>query len=116
MLIILLVIGGLSGLFHGFFNNHIYHDSYPFKNNFEKIHTIWIHVVCGLAGSTCLYLLLSRINEQKYQITLSVVDLGVLFIGILGIVGLLPMTLWFTVLSINELQKTFVDLLKKFNK
>ena len=108
----LLFIGITSGIYHGIFNNNIYHDSAPNKNIHERVHTIWIHFIGGLVGSVCLYLLFNKyflLHDLSFQTG----DIIFLFVGLIGIVGLLPMTLWFLVLSTNSLGKSFFDLFKK---
>lgn len=114
---ILLFIGIVSGVYHGFFNNKIYHDSGAYKNKHERVHIVWIHFVSGLAGSFCLYILyLKFLATQNNSLNFGVGDIAVLLIGLLGIVGLIPMTLWFMVLSINKFQDTFLDYIKKLIK
>jgi hypothetical protein len=117
MYITLIAIGLVSGLFHGYFNNDIYHNSHPYKNKYEKIHTIWIHIVSAVVGSSCLYFLVSKfVTLNKFSESFGLADFGILIVGLLGIVGLLPMTLWFTVLSINKIQDSFLELINKMFK
>ncbi len=108
-----IIVGLISGIYHGFYNNQIYHNSNPNKNIHEKIHTIWIHIVSGIVGSFSLYILFTKFYINSHKSTIGIGEVGALLFGILGIVGLLPMALWFTVLSINKLQDAFFNLFKK---
>lgn len=113
--LILVIIGLFSGVYHGFFNNQIYHDSKPDNDWHKKIHTIWIHCICSIIGSFCLYLMYKKFfTTNNFVFNIEIGDVIVLLIGLLGVVGLLPMTLWFMVLSINKLQNVFLNLIKKW--
>jgi len=113
MIIFYAIIGLISGIYHGFYNNQIYHNSARYKNGHEKVHTIWIHIVSGLVGSFCLYFLYKKFFfVNNTVLSIGIVDLVLLLFGLLGIVGLLPMTLWFIVLSTNVLRDLFLKLLK----
>ncbi len=96
-----LLVGLSSGIYHGFYNQQIYHARESSKLNIhERIHTLWIHVVCSLVGSTSLYTL-----AYKYLLSNRIPNFGsgdsvILLIGLLGLVGLGPMTLWFLVQTI----------------
>ena len=108
-----IIIGFISGIYHGFYNNQIYHNSSPSKNVHEKIHIVWMHIVCGLIGSFSLYILFNKFYINSHKSNVGIGEVSVLLFGILGIVGLLPMALWFTVLSINKLRDTVFNLFKK---
>lgn len=103
-----------SGIYHGIFNKEIYHSRESGHTRIhEKIHAFWIHVVSGVVGSVCLYFLYLKyftpsVNDFRIEFT----DFGLFLLGITGIVGLLPMGLWFVVLSIGQLQhllKNYID-------
>lgn len=91
-----LILGIAVGLYYGRFNNDIFHKSGKFNNEFEKVQTLWIHIVCGLIGSLSLYYLFIKVfilNIGSAEFGLG--DFTLLLIGILGVVGLLPRTFWF---------------------
>lgn len=107
MLFIFLIIGLITGLFYGWNDYRIYF--YPHTNKFykkgippvnlpAKINAIWIHLVCGFVGAIALYLIsIKLISDYPNKIVgaLAWQDFVVLLIGLLGITGLLPRTLWF---------------------
>lgn len=101
-----IVIGLSVGIYYGWFNNDIFHQSAKFNNEFEKVHALWIHIVCGLAGSIILFILFNKYPFSSSEFGLG--DFALLIFGILGIVGLLPRTFWFLANS--------GDLFKKFFK
>lgn len=107
----LLSVGLMSGLYHGIYNNAIYHKNGQFNNYHERIHTLWIHFVSGLAGSFCLYLLYSKFFAGL-SADFEIADIFIFTIGFLGLVGLLPMTLWFLVLDIAKVR----ELLERMRK
>lgn len=111
---LLISIGTISGIYHGIFNSDIYHAGDK-ENVHKKIHTIWIHFVSGIIGSLCLFALFQKF-VNNYSLNITVADIGILLLAMLGIAGLLPMTLWFMVLSINKLQDTFLEFIKKLIK
>ncbi len=86
-------LGFLVGLYYGFFNNEIFHGSGKFHNEFEKVHALYIHIVCGIAGSLSLFVLYTRFPFLEN--TPSLIDASLLIFGILGVVGLLPRAFWF---------------------
>lgn len=110
---LLIFIGIISGIYHGIFNRDIYHASDK-ENIHKKIHTIWIHFVSGIIGAVSLFYLYQKfILNWDSKITIALGDIVLLILGILGIVGLLPMTLWFIVLGTNKLEDLALKLIKK---
>ena len=100
-----ILFGVTVGLYYGWFNNDIFHKSGKFNNEFEKVHTLWIHIVCGLAGSISLFILLTKFPFSSSEFGLG--DFALLLFGILGIVGLLPRTFWFLANSGNLFERLF---------
>jgi len=93
------------GLYYGWFNNDIFHQSRKFNNEFEKAHALWIHIVCGLAGSISLFILFNKLVFSSSEFSLG--DFALLIFGILGIVGLLPRTFWLLANNSNLFEKLF---------
>ena len=65
-----------------------------------KMNSVWVHLLCSLSGAIALFFLSLRLRYILVLNTLPSDYLGfselVLFlIGLLGLSGLLPMTLWF---------------------
>lgn len=115
--ILFIIVGFVSGIYHGIFNNDIYHNSANHKNLHEKIHTIWIHIICGVAGATCLYPLYRKfISYYSPRFTINTGEIVLLIIGLILISGLGPMILWFFVLSVSKLQDAFIKLIGKMLK
>lgn len=95
--------GILQGIYFGINNNYIFH--YPHKKNLPpednskaRTNTFWVHLICGVVGTTALYFLSSHINFAcpiKTVFGLNWQDFALFVIAILGYTGLLPMTLWF---------------------
>lgn len=94
-----ILVGFISGVYHGIYNKEIYHPRE--KGNLgvhERIHTFWIHIVCGLAGTVCLYTLSRKyLFSHHNSVVFGSGDVGILLFGLIGSVGLGPMTLWFLV-------------------
>jgi len=88
-----ITVGLFIGLYYGWFNNNIFHRSERFNNEFEKVHALWIHIVCGLASSASLFVISNRFPFVSPGF--GVGDFALLIFGILGISGLLPRALWF---------------------
>jgi len=103
---ILVVAVGLSvGIYYGWFNNDIFHQSGKFNNEFEKAHALWIHIACGFTASISLFLLYNKFPYSSVDFNLG--DFALLIFGILGITGLLPRTFWFLANSSDLLRKFF---------
>jgi len=100
-----IALGFSIGLYYGWFNNDIFHQSAKFNNEFEKVHALWIHIVSGLAGSVSLFVLFNKYPFFTSEFGLG--DFGLLILGILGIVGLLPRTFWFLANSGDLFKKLF---------
>lgn len=104
--IIWFTMTGLSiGIYYGWFNNDIFHQSGKFNNEFEKVHALYIHVVCSLAGSASLFILFNKF--PFISVEFSTGDFLLLIFGILGIVGLLPRMFWFLANSGDLIKKLF---------
>lgn len=99
---ILFIIAGIfHGIYYGLNNHEIFHHNNSDKRSKEsKIHELWIHLLCSIAGSLALYFLLTQIcysNRLNVFIfkNLNFSTLILFLISLLGLAGLLPMTLWF---------------------
>ena len=57
---------------------------------------IWVHIICSITGVLSLYILFDLHKNNSLQVSnLYLSDFILFIVGILGITGLLPMTLWF---------------------
>jgi len=93
----LLLSGALSGTYHGLFTLSLWRkddkDKHKHRTNAPyEINTLWVHLVCGLVASACLYLLA---NKTDFRNSFSPIDIFFLIIALVGYAGLLPRTLWF---------------------
>ena len=88
-----IILGLVSGLYYGWFNNDIFHQSGKFNNEFEKVQALWIHLVCGFLSSIGLFILYQKFIQKFSEFGLE--DFALLIFAMLGITGLLPRTLWF---------------------
>ena len=88
-----IIFGLFVGLYYGRFNHDIFHQSAKFSNEFDKVQTLWIHIVCGLASAFCLYILFNKFTSSTLEFSLT--DIALLIFVILGICGLLPRAFWF---------------------
>lgn len=96
-LIILLLSGMVSGIYHGLFtlslwrkrdkDKHKKRDNIPYETN-----TLWTHIFCGLVASICFYLL---INKPDIGTDFDLGSIFLLIMSLVGYTGLLPRTLWF---------------------
>ncbi len=100
-----IIIGLSLGSYYGWFNNDIFHQSGKFNNEFEKVHALWIHLVCGFVASMSLYILFNKFPFSSMDVGLE--DFALLIFGVLGVVGLLPRTFWFLANSGDLLKKLF---------
>jgi len=71
----------------------------PYRNKYAKVNTLWVHLICSVAGAIALYLLLNRfnlLNLNSWTLKhLGFSDFVLFLVALLGYTGLLPMTLWF---------------------
>lgn len=88
-----ITLGLFIGLYYGWFNNDIFHQSHKFNNEFEKVQALWIHLVSGLLSSFGLYILYQKFIPKFPEFGLE--DFALLVFVMLGVTGLLPRTLWF---------------------
>lgn len=95
----LLASGVLLGAYYGWFNDLIWRPTGKLENSMPyRAHQVWVHIICGIAGSVALYLLLGTIDLNSRALVLEKLGWSefVLFIiAILGYTGLLPRILWF---------------------
>lgn len=95
----LLTSGVLLGAYYGWFNDLIWRPTGKLENSMPyRAHQVWVHIICGIAGSVALYLLLGTIDLNNRILVLEKLGWSefVLFIiAILGYTGLLPRILWF---------------------
>lgn len=107
MIYIFLIIGAITGLFYGWNDYRIYFyphtDKYykgkiPPVNWIARLNALWVHLVCGIAGAIAFYLVYIKLIshcQSRFLMNLTWQDFVVMLIGLLGITGLLPRTLWF---------------------
>ena len=86
-------LGLIIGLYYGYFNNSVFHQSAKFNNEYEKVQALWIHIVCGQASALTCYLLYEKATTNLSSFGLT--EFGLLLFTILGICGLLPRAFWF---------------------
>lgn len=107
---IFIVLSGIwSSLFYGCYNDIIWR-----PNNIDKLsdlpyyraHQMWIHIICGLAGGICLFILLTLFTQNnvgdlfgKYSFSFFVLA----FITVMSYIGLLPRLLWYTSYGLEKL-------------
>jgi len=120
-LVALVLMGLLSGIYHGLYNNNIYHNSLKSKvpeskNLHERVHIIWIHTVCGVVGSISLYLLFSKHLSNSSEAGLNLTDLILALSGLIAFTGLGPMAIWFTVTSLAEVRLKLTEIVQTKNQ
>lgn len=97
--LILFIISGIAhGIYYGSNNHQIFHANSEEPNKEGKVNDLWVHLICSIAGSIALYLLLNRINilDPLWPLKhLKFADFIIFLVALLGYTGLLPMTLWF---------------------
>jgi len=76
------------------------HETYD-RSSLNKqalVNSMWVHIVCGVAGAIAFYLLANNIffNKHFFRLyKLNISDLFFFIIALLGYMGLLPRTMWF---------------------
>ncbi|OGE32399.1 hypothetical protein A3C59_03835 [Candidatus Daviesbacteria bacterium RIFCSPHIGHO2_02_FULL_36_13] len=95
----LLSSGIVLGIYYGWYNDLIWRPTGKLYPLFPyRAHQLWIHIICGIVGSTSLYFLLGVININDQAGTLAKLGLRefILFVvALLAYVGLLPRIIWF---------------------
>lgn len=107
----LLLSGIVSGLYYGRYNDIIWRPNS--KKGLSKhphyiAHQLWVHIFCGLVGSIALYYLVNLVGlgnpsqiMEKHGFNLFIL----LFVVVMGYIGLLPRFLWFTSYGLGQYGK-----------
>ena len=125
--LLFILLGSAFSLFYAFSSYRIF--TYPhtddvyIKNNLKKfdvtkrarLHEFWTHLICSVSGWVCLYILYSNLLKQgldKVDIRIITVNhFLLLLIGLLGVVGFLPLTLWGVANAVQYLSKEAIGVL-----
>lgn len=96
-LTLLLLSGVISGVYHGLYTLSLWRkddkDKHKDRQNIPyEVNTLWLHILCGIIASICLYLIVSKTTLTQ---NFSIVDILLFIIVLVGYAGLLPRTMWF---------------------
>lgn len=84
----------LAGISSGWFYGKHDHEVWPSAEQptpYGKIHAIWVHMVGGISAGAAAFILFSKVNFNKLELS----DLILFLIMVLGYSGYIPRTLWF---------------------
>jgi len=118
--LLFLTFAFLLSLFYGLSSYRVFtypHTDKVYKENNLKIdvtkrarfHEFWTHLICSMIGWVCLYILYNDLFRQG----LNSIDIRsitanhflLLLVGLLGVIGFLPLTLWGIANTIQFLAK-----------